>query len=67
MAIKDKWEGKERFLYAHQESAPSRMVLIDKETGVNYLVIKGADGFGGVTPLLNADGTPIVTEVSEEV
>ncbi|MBP3300818.1 MAG: xylan 1,4-beta-xylosidase [Clostridia bacterium] len=40
-------------------------VLVDKETGVNYLYTAGGYG-GGLTPLLNADGKPIVTHVIEE-
>ena len=33
-------------------------VITDKETGVMYLVIYGGYHFG-ITPLLNADGTPM--------
>ena len=41
-------------------SAGKRIVLRDKETGVNYLVwISGYAG--GITPLLDAEGKPIVT------
>ena len=37
--------------------------LVDTETGVNYLW--HAEGYGGgLTPLLNADGTPAVTPKS---
>ena len=35
-------------------------VLVDKQTGVNYLW-HGYGNAGGLTPLLNADGTPVVT------
>ena len=36
-------------------------VLVDKETGVNYLwVVSGYAG--GLTPLLEADGKPIITK-----
>jgi len=37
-------------------------VIVDKETGVNYLWVH-AGYAGGLTPLLDADGKPIVTEV----
>ncbi len=38
-------------------------IWVDKATGVNYMVIAG--GYGpGVTPLLNRDGTPVVTPIS---
>ena len=37
------------------------IVLVDRETGVNYLLAK--DGYGaGLTPLLDKDGKPVVTE-----
>ena len=39
----------------------STMVFVDKETGVNYLFV--ASGYaGGLTPLLDADGKPVVTQ-----
>ena len=41
-----------------------QMILVDKETGVNYLMVKS--GYGtGLTPLLGADGKVIVTPVNE--
>ncbi|MBR2423239.1 MAG: xylan 1,4-beta-xylosidase [Oscillospiraceae bacterium] len=40
----------------------SMAIYVDKETGVNYLF--SASGYaGGLTPLLNRDGTPVVTPV----
>ena len=39
------------------------MILVDKETGVNYLYVGNGHG-GGLTPLLKSDGTPVVTPVS---
>ena len=40
-------------------------IWVDKKTGVNYLF--HATGYaGGLTPLLNRDGTPVVTPVSRE-
>jgi len=38
-----------------------RQILVDKETGVNYLVWK-AGYAGGITPLLDSDGKVIVTK-----
>ena len=46
-------------------SGPATYVLVDKKTGVNYLYVSGGYG-GGVTPLLNRDGTPIITSVPTE-
>jgi hypothetical protein len=37
-----------------------RQILLDKETGVNYLLWKAGYG-AGITPLLDSDGNPIVT------
>ena len=36
-------------------------VIIDKETGVNYLYVCRGYG-GGLTPLLDAEGKPIITK-----
>ena len=37
-------------------------VIVDKETGVNYLYVHCGYG-GGLTPLLDKEGKPIVTRV----
>ena len=52
-----------RFEIAYQESTilGEKIIYIDKETGVNYLFI--ANGYaGGLTPLLDANGKPVVTK-----
>ena len=36
-------------------------VVVDKETGVNYLVAKFGTG-GGICPLVAKDGKPLVTK-----
>ena len=36
------------------------VVIVDKETGVNYLYVCRGYG-GGLTPLLDRDGKPIIT------
>ena len=42
-----------------------REVWIDKQTGVNYLWV--ASGYaGGLTPLLDASGRPVVTSIPPE-
>lgn len=42
----------------------SASILIDKETGVNYLFVE--EGYaGGLTPLLDKDGKPVITPLSE--
>ncbi len=41
----------------------AQRILVDKKTGVNYLFI--AEGYaGGLTPLLDQDGKPIISTVS---
>lgn len=54
-----------RFLVVKSDGAIKRtMVIVDKETGVNYLFF--AEGYaGGLTPLLDRDGKPIVTLPAE--
>ena len=37
-------------------------IWVDKETGVNYL-FRAAGYAGGITPLLDADGNPVITPV----
>jgi len=39
-----------------------RQIMVDTETGVNYLVWKSGYA-GGITPLLDPDGKPVVTKV----
>jgi hypothetical protein len=42
----------------------TRQIIIDKETGVNYLMI--STGFGvGLTVLVDKDGKPIITSNDE--
>ena len=40
-------------------------VVVDRETGVNYLVAKFGTGVG-LCPLIDKDGKPIVTPVDAE-
>lgn len=39
-----------------------RQIMVDTQTGVNYLVWKSGYA-GGITPLLDSDGKPIVTKI----
>ena len=52
-----------RFVKVYDDGAfGSNEIWVDKETGVNYLF--HASGYaGGLTPLLNRDGTPVITTV----
>ena len=55
-----------RFAVVLKEGTPLkdeglRQILVDKETGVNYLVVKM--GYGpGITPLLDKDGKPVISK-----
>lgn len=51
-----------RFEVVYQESTlvTEKTIFVDKETGVNYLYIANGTG-GGLTPLLDSDGKPVVT------
>lgn len=56
-------KNKNRFEVVHKESNGiflEESVLIDKETGVNYLYVQSVFA-GGLTPLLDADGKPVIT------
>ena len=55
-----------RFVKVYSEGAfGSNEIWVDKEPGVNYLF--HAEGYaGGLTVLLNRDGTPVVTSVPIE-
>ena len=37
------------------------LVIVDKETGVNYLYVCRGYG-GGLTPLLDSEGKPVITK-----
>ena len=37
-------------------------IWVDKETGVNY-IFHGSGNAGGLTPLLDRDGKPVVTPI----
>ncbi len=54
---------KERFEKVYKQGKLTvTEIWVDKETGVNYLYHE--DGYsGGLTPLLDRDGKPIVTTI----
>lgn len=53
----------ERFIKTYTQGVMNiTEIWVDKNTGVNYLF--HASGYaGGLTPLLNRDGTPVVSPV----
>lgn len=57
----------ERFVVIHKEGSQikdegSRQIMVDKETGVTYLLWKSGYG-SGITPLLDAEGKPVITRL----
>lgn len=53
-----------RFMVLHKEGMMSgQKIILDTQTGVNYLFMW--DGYaGGLTPLLDRDGKPVITSVN---
>ena len=45
-------------------SGPTTYILVDKQTGVNYLYAASGYG-GGLTVLLDKDGKPVITPISD--
>lgn len=60
MAKKEK-----RFIKVHSEGMGSVEIWVDKQTGVNYL-FKSSGYAGGLCPLLDAEGKPVISSVSKE-
>lgn len=57
---------KERFVKTYSQGnvlSEKIDILVDTETGVNY-VFRQVDYAGGLTPLLDKDGKPIVTPLA---
>ena len=51
-----------RFEKVYSQDLGSTMIWVDKETGVNYLFVSSGYA-GGLTPLLDRDGKPVVTPI----
>ena len=55
-----------RFVKTYTDGAfGSNEIWVDRQTGVNYL-FHAAGYAGGLTPLLNRDGTPVITPIPKE-
>ena len=55
----------DRFVKVHSEAMGGRIILVDKVTGVNYLFVQNGYA-GGLTPLLDREGKPIITSVPRD-
>ena len=55
----------ERFIKVYEQGMINCMeIWVDRETGVNYLFHFNGNA-AGLTPLLDADGKPVVTHLDE--
>ena len=41
-----------------------RLILVDTETGVNYLTWQNGNLVGGITPLLDGEGKVVISDTS---
>ena len=57
--MKDK---NKRFQKVYSQGLGTYTILVDTETGVNYLAHLNGYG-GGLTPLLDREGKPIITPI----
>ena len=57
---------KKRFVRTYRQDTLHTFteIWIDRETGINY-IFHNTSGEGGITPLLGADGKPVVTPKSQ--
>lgn len=51
-------------VYSQSTLSGSTQIWIDKQTGVNYIYHSSSYG-GGITPLLDKYGKPVVTPVAD--
>ena len=60
-------EKNKRFVRMQQEASwtGTTEIWVDRVTGINYL-FHATGNAGGLTPLLNRDGTPVITTVFYE-
>lgn len=57
-------KNKKRFIVTYSENMGGNQILVDTHTGVNYFF--HCSSSGGLTPLLDSSGKPIVTPVLPE-
>ncbi|MBO7397508.1 MAG: hypothetical protein J6T65_08765 [Clostridia bacterium] len=60
---------KNRFVIVYKDGSSLqdggvRQILVDTETGVNYLLWKSGYG-AGITPLLGSDGKPVIGNIGQ--
>ena len=55
----------DRFIKVYEQGGilnDTIQVLVDKKTGVNYMFVHSGHA-GGLTPLLDRDGKPVITQI----
>ena len=58
----------DRFIKTYEQGGilnDSVQILVDKQTGVNYIFVHSGHA-GGLTPLLDRNGNPVVTKIPSE-
>ena len=57
----------ERFVEVYSQGVTNvRKIIVDAQTGVNYLLMSSnMTGGSGITVLVDADGKPLVTQLDE--
>lgn len=56
---------KDRFEEVYSQGgfmSPTMKIIVDRNTGVHYLYLQNGNQAASITPLLNSDGTPVVTQ-----
>ena len=54
-----------RFEKVYSQDMGNKFILVDRETGVNYLFVSSGYA-GGLTPLLDRQGNPIISRLPAE-
>lgn len=55
-------KNEKRFIRQYSQDLGGITIFVDRQTGVNYLYVQNGYG-GGLTPLLNRDGSLVITPV----
>ena len=58
----------DRFIVTYEQGgliSDTVQILVDRKTGVNYMFLHSGHA-GGLTPLLDRDGKPVITPIPQE-
>lgn len=58
----NKMAKEKRFEKVYSQDLGSTSIIVDKETGINYLFVSSGYA-GGMTPLLGREGKPVITPI----